>query len=113
MPYIVKARREPVRAHGPDNPGELNYALTAAIQEDPLGADGGRLWEIVEGYLVGKDPSYALFNEVIGAIRCAQLEHKRRRWVGSWALKRLERLLYREYVGPYEDQAILKNGDVI
>ncbi|MGH3997156.1 MAG: DUF6899 family protein [Pseudonocardiaceae bacterium] len=37
---------------------------------------------------------YAVLNEVVGALECAKLE------------------LYRRIVGPYEDKAIAKNGDV-
>lgn len=39
-------------------------------------------------------PTYASYNEVIGVLECCKLE------------------MYRRAVGPYEDTAIEKNGDV-
>ena len=39
--------------------------------------------------------NYAACNTVIGALECAKLE------------------LYRRIIGPYEDKAIEKNGDII
>jgi len=49
---------------------------------------------ICQTFLELKGESYATYNELIGALECAKLE------------------LYRRKIGPYEDKAIEKNGDV-
>lgn len=80
MPYITKTERDhadhnPVYGRG--NPGILNYRLTKLLIE----------W-------LGKNPRYADFNAVIGALESAKLE------------------MYRRSVAGYEDQAIDRNGDI-
>lgn len=75
MPYITPELRcstlEPVTA------GELNYKITTMCLQ----------------YL-GKLPSYADFNAVIGVLECCKLE------------------FYRRAVAPYEDTKVAQNGDV-
>lgn len=64
MPYITPERREAILAGAkPQDPGELNYAITV----------------LVDNYLKDKgEIRYAHLNEVIGAIDCAKLELYRR-----------------------------------
>jgi uncharacterized protein DUF6899 len=77
MPYIT--RKDRARAeHTPTTPGELNFALT----------------RLVLGYMERTAPSYARYNDVIGALECCKLE------------------LYRRKCAHYEDGAIKRNGDV-
>jgi hypothetical protein len=60
MPYIKQNRR----GKSPENPGELNFAITSVILK----------------YL-GDRPTYSKFNEVIGALECVKLELYRRKVV--------------------------------
>ena len=64
MPYIKPDRRKAILAGAkPQDPGELNFAITA----------------LVDRYLEAKgEIRYAHLNEVIGAIDCAKLELYRR-----------------------------------
>jgi hypothetical protein len=64
MPYIKPERRKAILAGAkPQDPGELNFAITA----------------LVDRYLEDKGGiRYAHLNEVIGAIDCAKLELYRR-----------------------------------
>jgi len=64
MPYIKPDRRKAILAGAkPQDPGELNFAITA----------------LVDRYLEDKgEIRYAHLNEVIGAIDCAKLELYRR-----------------------------------
>lgn len=78
MPYINRSRRmDLVQGAQPVTTGELNYLVTKLITK----------W-------LGKDPSYAAINAVIGVLECAKLE------------------LYRRIAAPYEDTKIEQNGDV-
>lgn len=61
MPYINALARARVAAGGPEEAGELNYALTRLCLD----------------YL-GRFPQYVDFNEVIGALECTKLELYRR-----------------------------------
>lgn len=64
MPYITKERREAIRAGAkPQDPGELNFAITT----------------LVDTYLQDKGGiRYGHLNDVIGALDCAKLELYRR-----------------------------------
>ena len=64
MPYIQQDRRDAIDSGvTPENAGELNYAITA----------------IVDQYLTSKGGlRYAHLNEAIGALDCAKLELYRR-----------------------------------
>jgi len=79
MPYI-KADRRPELNQGecPKNAGELNYILTKEIDR----------------YRREHGDSYAVFNDIMGAIEGAKLE------------------FYRRKVVPYENIKITENGDV-
>lgn len=80
MPYITQDRRELIdEAIGYiSNAGELNYHISS----------------LINNYIAHNGKSYALINEVIGALECAKLE------------------LYRRVAAPYEDIKIEQNGDV-
>jgi hypothetical protein len=64
MPYITQERRKAILAGAkPQDPGELNFAITV----------------LVDVYLEDKgEIRYAHLNEVVGAIDCAKLELYRR-----------------------------------
>ena len=64
MPYIEQNRREEIIIDGdtPQNEGELNYAVTYAINE----------------YLNNNVLTYATLNQAIGVLECAKLELYRR-----------------------------------
>lgn len=80
MPYINQDRRTPLDtgAATPQTSGELNYLLTKAAID----------YALEHGF------SYAIFNDVIGALGGAKQE------------------FYRRLVAPYEDNKIVENGDV-
>lgn len=82
MPYIEGVSRKldlhPMGAEQPENPGELNFCVT----------------QVVLDYAEKHGHSYAVFNDVLGALEGAKLE------------------FYRRLVAPYEDMKRLVNGDV-
>lgn len=83
MPYIQQSKR--VRF----DPG---------LEALPIPSNPGELNYLITRILhayIGTAPHYADYNAVIGVLECAKLE------------------LYRRRVAPYEDSAILKNGDVV
>jgi len=83
MPYIKQENRSKYFDHAQaiakeaTVAGDLNYAIT----------------EMVHAYIRKKGVSYAVLNEVIGALECSKIE------------------LYRRQVAGYEDTCIEKNGD--
>jgi len=90
MPYIKKERREELAGslpshNKPENPGELNYALTRVC------AEYMERQRVASGLAL---PNYAIMAEVVGALEAAKLE------------------LYARVVRPYEDQKRIENGDV-
>jgi len=83
MPYIPIKRREEIQdGCTPQNPGELNFKITATILE----------------YLYNLNPSepnrYSDYNEVLGVLDCVGRE------------------LYRRRIVPYEDHKRKENTDV-
>jgi len=92
MPYIVPDQRTPYYKHG------LNFIAGQLIEADNKGHLSGELNFLIS-YLVrcvmtSNGENYARYNAIIGALECCKLE------------------LYRRMVGPYEDRAIERNGDV-
>lgn len=81
MPYISQDRRTEI-VKDPEsfinNAGDFNYIISA----------------LIDNYISKKGKSYAVINEMIGALECAKLE------------------LYRRVAAPYEDTKIQQNGDV-
>lgn len=62
MPYITQESRESLdMGASPENPGELNYAIT----------------KLILGY-INDDPSYRRINDVLGALEGAKQEFYRR-----------------------------------
>lgn len=61
MPYI-RADRRPHARIAPEEPGELNYAITRLVDE----------------YLERKGLRYQAINDVVGVLECAKLELYRR-----------------------------------
>jgi len=79
MPYLKENDKFDVFCHRiPENAGDLNYAFT----------------EIVKKYLEARGESYQHYNDIMGALTCAQHE------------------LYRRKISFYEDLKIKENGDV-
>lgn len=77
MPYIAPEHRQWAKTR-PTTPGELNFAITS----------------LVVSYLSQRGTSYAVLNDIVGALESAKAEFQRR------------------VVGPYEDTKIKQNGDV-
>lgn len=68
MPYIKEDQRKKLAAgQAPNDPGELNYALTLLLHQ----------------YLKDKGTSYRTFNDILGALHGASLEFYRR-WVAPY-----------------------------
>jgi hypothetical protein len=120
MPYIAMAIRNDLfltdRAAG--TPGELTYLLTYhvldAVPDDEFvssAIDG----EIAR-YLEGKQHNYALLSSVVGCLECARREYRRRRpddyLAADEALADAIERFYRLVIAPYEDEKIVRNGDV-
>ena len=82
MPYISAEARD-----GIDN---RHHA------PDTAGELNYAITDLIDAYLVDYGPttSYAAINEVIGVLECAKLE------------------LYRRIAAPFEDLAMIRNGDV-
>lgn len=82
MPYIKQDRRIQLVQNPAedfiDNAGEFNFIISS----------------LINNYINQKGKSYAIINEMIGALECAKLE------------------LYRRIAAPYEDTKIQENGDV-
>lgn len=80
MPYISQDRRQIIQESVSDisNAGELNYYITC----------------LINNYIINNGKSYAVINEIIGALECSKLE------------------LYRRIAAPYEDTKIQQNGEV-
>ena len=80
MPYIRQAARYEIETKYkiPENAGELNFELTMCIRR----------------YLEEHGKSYAIMNDIIGALSCCSSE------------------FYRRIVVPYEEEKIKSNGDV-
>lgn len=82
MPYIKQEDRdrffEQDQLSKDNTAGELNFCISSLCRE----------------YIKAKGKSYAVLNEVVGALECAKLE------------------LYRRVAAPYEDEKIIENGDV-
>jgi len=78
MPYIKDERKKDVLVNGATNAGELNYLFTYWIGQ----------------YILDKDESYQIYNDVIGALESCKLE------------------LYARKIRLYEDKKIEENGDV-
>lgn len=83
MPYISKERRLELVSRDPEykfisNAGEFNFIISS----------------LINGFIAEHGKSYAVINELIGALECAKLE------------------LYRRIAAPYEDIKISENGDV-
>jgi hypothetical protein len=62
VPYIAKIRRHAVIAGGPENAGDLNYALTL----------------VVRSYLKSHGTSYQTINDIVGALEGCKVEFQRR-----------------------------------
>jgi len=79
MPYVDEWDRDYLQYNvtRPNSPGQLNYLLTSII------------WAYI-----GRERSYAKYNEVLGVLTCMIQE------------------IYRRLVAPYEDEKIEENGDV-
>jgi hypothetical protein len=78
MPYIKQGDRYYIdKGIVPVKVGDLTYLITKNILD-----------------YIGDKESYAVYNEVIGALECAKLE------------------FYRRKVAKYEDNKIMENGDV-
>jgi hypothetical protein len=86
MPYIPQTQRHDIHCDllidgadfVPENAGELNFLISTFI----------------ENYIARNGISYAVLNEMVGALECAKME------------------LNRVVIGPYEDKKILENGRV-
>lgn len=126
MPYIKnQARIEMATGRESQTAGELNYAFTLELikffcistKRDLKEA----LLELVDRYAQSHDSNYATYNEIVGALECAQLEFKRRveaRFKREWVddaistLRDVKQEFYDRVVVPYEKEKIKENGDV-
>jgi hypothetical protein len=126
MPYITQTARKIIDEGGLiQTAGELNYTFTKELKKFFCTSTRQDLREAVEGligaYIDLHGRSYAVCNDIIGALECAQFEFKRRtyttfkrEWVDD-AIQIFQNIKYDFYhrvVAPYEDEKIKLNGDV-
>lgn len=97
--------------------GELNRAITklfiAFTSEEALERD---LVKLLAKYEHDQKPRYATFNDIIGALECAYLEHYRRRSPHGGSIDlvvtRVKWAYYEAVIAPYEDKKIKEHGDI-
>lgn len=119
MPYIPQNRRvELLNSHAPLVAGELNFLITNYILQTPNAlCAGDQIMCWIKAYWQ-KKPCYQTANDIMGALECAGLELLRRNPTGRKILSKMQVLtqlksaFYCEVVGPYEDTAITRNGDL-
>ena len=89
MPYISKESRQ-----------QYDYAINAIVnnllQHDETinGELNYIIYSIIKKYVETKGLKYKTMQDIIGTIECCKLE------------------IYRKILGPYEEKAIEKNGDI-
>jgi hypothetical protein len=90
MPYIIKNQRLQFEE-------EINSLVQKLCDSDDNAAKG-ELNYIISSILLRivklKGERYARYNDLVGVLECCKLE------------------MYRRMIGPYEDTAIIKNGDI-
>jgi len=122
MPYVASGARERILDGGlPYTPGELNFCITNYLVNECEDVDRedakAHVRKMLDHYMVEvhKDRlNYAAANDVVGVLCCAAYEAVRRdaaEWIWD-LLFELADQWYVEQVGPYEDLAITRNGDV-
>lgn len=120
MPYVTQNRRTALDEDAaPQNAGELNYCLTwHLLHTENLDDLYSALEKEITEYIAARDPNYALYNEVVGALECCRREFVRRDGIDTRAgLLRYDALrvtldnLYDRIIAPYEDTKINQNGD--
>lgn len=98
--------------------GELNRAITKAYLSIPMDLLESALSAIVAKYMHDQKPRYATFNDIVGALVCAGMEHTRRRPDSENDLEirvittKVIKALYKDTVAPYEDKKIAEHGDI-
>jgi hypothetical protein len=126
MPYITQTARKIIDEGGTiQTAGELNYTFTKELKKFFCTSTRQDLREAVEQligtYIALHGTNYATFNDIIGALECAQFEFKRRtyttykrEWVDDaiQIFKNVKNDFYTRVVSPYEDEKIKLNGDV-
>jgi hypothetical protein len=96
MPYIPQERREPYDYNDETaSPiDQVAYELRACDDEDLPGELNYVVTYLITKIIKHKGEKYHRYNAIIGALECCKQE------------------LYRRHIGPYEDKAIERNGDV-
>lgn len=120
MPYIDQTRRIVLNVtHAPETPGELNYLISdllAKFGDSSTGAElTRRIFRYIVRYTFSVGWNYKAINDVIGALECSRRELVRR---GAYSprsqviLQKIQTEFYDKHAAPYEDKAILRNGDL-
>ena len=119
MPYILPEARIALDldvTRDIESVGELNYMITMGLLEVPRPDLQDYIHLTIATYLIGRTPTYSLYNGVIGACMCALLEHTRRTGhVDDDLTEMMAEVIshfYATLVGPYEDEKIAQNGDI-
>lgn len=119
MPYLVQHRKDKLdRGLLPTTPGDLTYLVVKALL-GPAREIRDAIGKAVKAYCDRRTQNFALFAEVLGALRAAEKEHARRskqsvpiREHAIWVCADFADWWYGEVVAPYEDDKIATNGDV-
>lgn len=121
MPYIDQLRRADIDGGMcPQTCGELNYQLTITILRhgpDDMPGLKDKIEAACRRYLTDAPLRYQRINDVAGALVCCAYELERRckrdsNYIRNVIFPDVLRSLYYGIAAPYEDQAILKNGDI-
>lgn len=124
MPYIQQGAKDDLHYLQPRNVGELTYRFTVVALSDNHYSDKyNDLMYSAKLYWGNGQKNFQRHAEVLGAFTAARHELKRRLECCSlklgiladarWALEAAEGDYYIAEVGPYEDEKIKTNGDVM
>lgn len=115
MPYITQTARLMILEGSPvTTPGELNYMITGCFLNKSIGLTEvvKNIRQEIEKYVAYRGLSYAVINDVIGALECSRREIERRRGYGPALLDDIAKEFYDAVAAPYEDKKIQQNGDL-
>lgn len=110
MPYITKQSREELKGRDPLTTGELNYLICKTAHS---GGQINDIFRVLDRYKKTELTSYAKLNDMMGALDGARRELMRRgKQMSARTVEYAQSDFYRETVGPFEELAINRNGDV-
>lgn len=115
MPYIDSDRRVKIDSgFPPSNAGELTYVFYCRLLKGADDQFDKDIDHAIDTYFMHMKTCFQTMCDVIGALEASEREYRRRHGynhVCTW-LNRHKRIVYDNIIAPYEDLAIIRNGDV-